>query len=262
MAGFPKCIGSCNASHILIEKCSNRLKNQHTAKTLPGTAQTYNITVNHRRRILSTTTRHPCRWNDKTLILFDSFARGLQNDNNALKDVEFTLCKRDVNGFVVDVKYRGYYLLVDNGYLSWSTTIPPSKLPPSQKELCRSEWLESMRKNVECTFGILKGRWRILKTGIRLHGVSQPDKVWMTCCALRNWLLEVDGLDAKWKNGAASEWEGELGMHSADDALQLASRQPSQQPFAMQRLNSVQIRNYDTSGSGPGPVQVSQYARV
>ena len=88
--------------------------------------------------------------------------------------------------------------------------------------------------------------------------MSQPDKVWMTCCALHNWLLEVDGLDAQWEN----DWEGELGMHSADDdALLLASRQPSQQPFAMQRLNSVQIRNYDTSGSGPGPGQVSQYAR-
>jgi hypothetical protein len=59
LAGFPRCIGSCNATHVIIEKCSNRLKNQHTAKKLPGTARTYNVTVNHRRRILSTTTGHP-----------------------------------------------------------------------------------------------------------------------------------------------------------------------------------------------------------
>ncbi|KAI2512197.1 Plant transposon protein [Fragilaria crotonensis] len=261
IAGFPGCIGSCDATHVLIEKCSNRLKNQHTAKKLPGTARTYNVTVNHRRRILSTTTGHPCRWNDKTLILFDKFARGLQNGNNPLNDVEFTLCERNENGSVIEVRYRGSYLLVDNGYLRWSTTIPPTKSPLTQKEQRWSQWLESMRKDVECTFGIMKGRWRILKTGIRLHGVSQPDKVWLTCCALHNWLLEVDGLDEHWENGVASDWEGELGMHSAEDALLLASRPSSQQPFAMQRLNSRQIRQYDSSGIGPGPGQVSQQVR-
>ena len=161
IAGFPGCTGSCNAAtRVLIEKRSNRLKNQHTAKKLPGTARTYNVTVNHRQRILSTTTGHPCRWNEKTLILFDKFARGLQNGNNPLNDVEFTaLCERDENGSVIDVRYRGSYLLVNNGYLSWSTTIPATKSPLTQKELCWSEWLEeSMQKMLNALFGIMKGR--------------------------------------------------------------------------------------------------------
>jgi hypothetical protein len=118
-----------------------------------------------------------------------------------------------------------------------------------------------MCKDVECTFGIVKGRWRILKTGIRLHGVSQPDKVWLTCCALHNWLLEVNGLDVQWENGVASDWEGKLGMHCAKDTQLLASRPASQQPFAMQRLNSRQIRQFDSSGIGPGPGQVPQQMR-
>jgi len=54
-----------------------------------------------------------------------------------------------------------------------------------------SWWLESMRKDVECTFGILKRRWQILMTGIRLHSSDSVTKVWKTCCALHNWLLEV-----------------------------------------------------------------------
>ena len=91
--------------------------------------------------------------------------------------------------------------------------------------------------------------------------MSQPDKVWLTCCALLNWLLEVDGLDDHWENGIASDWEGELGMHSAEDVLPLASRLLSQQPFAMQRLNSRQIRQHDSSGIAPGPGQVSQQVR-
>ena len=60
-----------------------------------------------------------------------------------------------------------------------------------------------MRKDVECTFGILKGRWRILKVGVSLYGnkrgLDTVDNTWKTCCALHNMLLEEDGLD--WSMG-------------------------------------------------------------
>jgi hypothetical protein len=70
---------------------------------------------------------------------------------------------------------------------------------------------------VECTFGILKGRWRILKTGIWLHSSDSVTKVWKTCCALHNRLLEVKGLNEKWDQGAPTEWEGLLGYHDIED---------------------------------------------
>jgi hypothetical protein len=34
-----------------------------------------------------------------------------KNGNDPLKDVEFTLCERDENGSVIDVRYRGSYRL-------------------------------------------------------------------------------------------------------------------------------------------------------
>ena len=40
-----------------------------------------------------------------------------------------------------------------------------------------SQWLESMRKDVEFTFGILKGHWRILKAGVCFHGVEMADNI-------------------------------------------------------------------------------------
>ena len=58
-----------------------------------------------------------------------------------------------------------------------------------------------MRKDVECIFGILKGRWRILKTGVQVYGVDKVDDVWMTCCGLHNWLLEIDGISGQWEDG-------------------------------------------------------------
>ena len=75
---------------------------------------------------------------------------------NLLKDVSFNLFERDVNGWVLRVKYKGCYLLVDNGYLRWSMVVLPTKSPLTQKELHWSEWLESMQKDVKCTFGLLR----------------------------------------------------------------------------------------------------------
>jgi hypothetical protein len=216
-AGLPGCLGSTDATHVVVEKCSARIRNAHLGPKLPGTARTYNATVNHRRRILHTTSGHPCWWNDKTLILFDTFARGIFEGNTTLNGIKFELFEKDQNGNVLTIKYSGPYLIVDNGYLSWSTTLPPSKCPATQQELKWSNWLESIRKDVECTFGILKGRWRILKTGVRLHGVDSCDKIWKTCCALHNMLLEIDGLDKAWQMGVPSDWEGELGLFSGND---------------------------------------------
>jgi len=36
--------------------------------------------------------------------------------------------------------------------------------------------------------------------------------VWLTCCALHNWLLDINGLNGEWKNGVPmSDWEGPMG---------------------------------------------------
>ena len=141
------------------------------------------------------------------------------------------------------MKYRGAWLLVDNGYLNWGTTIPPMKNTIYQDASRWSEWLESMRKDVECTFVILKGRFRILKSGIRLHGVDVADNIWMTCCALHNLLLEEDGLSV--------DWGGEIGLFDYDE-------ESDKIPFAMRRLQNPSLRrNYDSSGMGPGDIDIA-----
>ena len=159
--------------------------------------------------------------------------------------VEFVLLDEDSEGNVVEREYIGAWVISDNGYRRWSITMPPMKVTLNQPEIRWSEWVESMRKDVECTFGILKGRWRVLKAGVRLHGTEAVDKIWSTCCALHNWLLEVDGLDEQWENGhTQSDWLSEMGDHNPSD--QATS-------FALQRLASPsQFRSYDSSSMGIG----------
>jgi hypothetical protein len=58
-----------------------------------------------------------------------------------------------------------------------------------------------MRKDVECTFGILKKRFKILDHGVNVKSIHDVDKVWQTCCSLHNMILESDGLDEFWDDG-------------------------------------------------------------
>ena len=238
LAGMHGAIGSMDACHIILEKCSHRLRQNHLGGKSKQTCRSYNITVNHKRQILASTTGHPARWNDKTIILYDELARGLKN-GSILNDKSFELYERSSNGNIIAVKYRGAWLLVDNGYLNWGVTIAPMKQTVYVTETRWSEWLESMRKDVECTFGILKGRFRILKAGVRCHGVDIADNIWIKCCALHNMLLDFDGLTV--------DWIGDEGLFDFDENSDVL-------PFALQRLvNPSERRNYDSSGMGVGP---------
>jgi hypothetical protein len=145
------------------------------------------------------------------MVRLDQFISGVR-DGYLLQDNDFELLNYDRLGNVICVKYKGVYVIVDNGYLQWSCAVPPFTVTGDMDEIRWSKWLESMRKDVECTFGILKGRWRMSKSGIRLQGVDAVDKVWLMCCALHNWLLEIDGLNAEWSeiSTPGNDWEGSL----------------------------------------------------
>jgi len=243
-AGFPGCIGSMDATHIEHCRISYNCRQAHLSFKLPFTARTYNIVTNHRRRIIGTTEGHPARWNDKSLVKFDEIAMDLHEGKGIMKDLEFELYDYGENDnnhqvSVKKVKYRGAWMLVDNGYMNWGVTVPPMKSTRTKAQWRFSKWLESMRKDVECTFGIMKGRWRILKSGIRLHGTEAADQTWKTCCALHNWLLEIDGLDNKW----TSDWQGGMGDMQEEDLPQSVRTLLEEESLML---------NYDGSGMGIG----------
>ena len=80
-----------------------------------------------------------------------------------LKNNKFTLENSDGN----DESYRGAWILVDG--LNWPSLICPFKDTISIKEQRWSRWAESMRKDVESTFGILKGKNAIMSCIIPLN---------------------------------------------------------------------------------------------
>ncbi len=137
-------------------------------------------------------------------------------------------------------------MIVDNGYLNWPTTVPLLKTSCSTFNICFAQWLEFIRKDIECTLGILKGHFWILKTGIQLMGQESADNMFLTCCKLHNWLLNEGGLFKDWENGVQSNWEGPLGFHDIQD-------DEHHTPDVVWRLMSwTALRSYDVPGMGYG----------
>jgi hypothetical protein len=86
----------------------------------------------------------------------------------------------------------GAYLISDSGYLPWPEAICPYSGEPCQTlEGYFSTNLESVQKDVECTFGILKKRWRVLNSSMLFRDIGVCEKIFVACCCLHNFLLEV-----------------------------------------------------------------------
>ena len=225
-AGMNGCIGSGDGTHIMMLNCPSWAANSHKGFKLNLPARTYNLTVSHTKLILCSTTGHPSTWNDKTLVLYDELLSGV-HDGTKYNDHVFKLLERKSNGEIIEVEYQGVWFMVDNGYLDWSCTVPPVKDATTYQTLRFSEWLESMRKDVECTFGILKQRFSVLRNGIRLGSIKNVDQVWLTCCAIHNKLILLDGMNENWGIG-----ESDVNVSNQNNTTN-----QNHQPFSVTRLN-------------------------
>jgi len=56
-----------------------------------------------------------------------------------------------------------------------------------------SKHVESIRKDIECTFGILKQHFHILKHWSQQKFQANIDNIFVACCILHNLILEEDG---------------------------------------------------------------------
>ena len=96
-------------------------------------ARTYNIHVTHRRRILYTTSGHPALWNDKTLQLFDDYAKPLpavpeQEVENEVPG-PMQVCKMDLPTFKSKL-INHFDIMWKRGLLEWPSrngTNPPPR---------------------------------------------------------------------------------------------------------------------------------------
>lgn len=118
-------------------------------------------------------------------------------------------------------------------------------------EIRWSQWLESMRKDVECTFGILKSRWTILDKGVQARKIENADQVWKTCCELHNMLLEIDGYDEIWEGGIPSDPDVSNSTCFAINRLNNPLQFPRPEVAPKETNIDDVMSGYDDSGTTP-----------
>ena len=134
-AGFPGCVGSSDATHITADRCEYNLKNNHLGPMSSLTARSYNICVNHCRWILHSAPGGPVCWNDQMMVRFNHFITKIRSDGLNLQDNTFELLACGKGGEVIAVTYKSVYVIIDNGYLNWSCTVPLFTVTSNRDEI-------------------------------------------------------------------------------------------------------------------------------
>lgn len=244
LAGFNGCIGSIDGAHAGFLSCPSWASVNHRGQKLATPSRNCNAAVTHSHQIIGTTCGHPGSWNEKTMTLFDDLIRGV-NERRHYSNNEFKLFEMNKDKKLVELTCKGAWFIVDNGYLNWSCTVLPMKNPMSYEEISFSEWLESMRKDVECTFGSLKKIFAMLKCGLRSGSIEQCDELWLTCCALHNLILFNDGSCKGWETGRKrcplekSDEEHEIDYDSDYDEDEHEDEDEENIEFALRRLSRL-----------------------
>ncbi|XP_071694797.1 uncharacterized protein [Rutidosis leptorrhynchoides] len=120
---------------------------------------------------------------------------GSNNDNNVLNESD--LLEDLLDGRAPEVRYtvngheftKGYYL-VDDIYPEWATLAKSFKYPIEQKNLKFKRFQEAARKDVERAFGVLQGRWEIIKHPARPFSINKIRRIMYICVILHNMITE------------------------------------------------------------------------
>ena len=191
-SGCPGCIGSVDCVHIVWDKCNAGMRSLCCGKEKVPTL-VFEVVCSHTKRIL-----HVSKWfggtvSDKTIAKIDP---AMDLVKQKYKSCIWKSLYVDEDGIEKEKNHVGYYYICDGGYHLWETLIPPYKHQiEGSDEMSWSHNIESIRKDIECVFGILKKRFLFLKNPIRLHHPETIDALFVTCCVLHNILLDYDGYD-------------------------------------------------------------------
>jgi hypothetical protein len=89
---------------------------------------------------------------------------------------------------------KGLYFITDNGYPRWAVLIRPDNNAQDSADVFFMKWIESVRKDIECVFGILKSRFRFLRNAISYHSPKTITNAFKVAATLHNILLKYDNL--------------------------------------------------------------------
>jgi hypothetical protein len=195
--GFPGCLGSVDGVHLHWARCPARLLSRH--KGAKGYAsRSFNVTVDHRKFVQHVASSKPGAMNDKSTVRYDPHVIAVRRGQ--YKDFRFKARGKTITGG---------WLMSDGGYHRWRCLQCPRPHDSRPHVRTWSKALESVRKDVECTFGVMKGRFRILKLPFEFQSAQHIDYVFYTCAYLHNRILRYQSFGEVWQDDV--DWVGQAG---------------------------------------------------
>lgn len=120
--------------------------------------------------------------------LLDSFANGKFEGISTPIQYE-TIQEVNENEFISKA-HNFPYLFVDGIYPEIAPFVKSYRFSNDEKEKRFIKKHEGFRKNVECCFGVLKGKWRIIDTPCRLRNPNEMCTILQACIILHNMCVE------------------------------------------------------------------------
>ncbi|GJW71613.1 ALP1-like protein isoform X1 [Tanacetum coccineum] len=95
--------------------------------------------------------------------------------------------------FVVNrITYKKGYYLADGIYPTWSTFVKTFSVARDEKTLKFKRVQESARKDIERAFGVLQGRWGIIRQPARALQINTLKRIMYCCIILHNMILQSE----------------------------------------------------------------------
>lgn len=186
-AGFPGCVGAVDCVHVRLWGCPEEYKILSTGKEKFPT-RVFQVVCDFNRRVLHSTVGYYGSYNDKTVLVRDKFMNNLKSGLVG-ENVEWTIFSAEG---IPTVKIGELYVICDGGYLNWNVLISNVKRSDNESVQRWSNMQESLRKAIECCFGIIKQRFRIFKKGVDFPSFELLDDTWFTGLALHTMLIDVE----------------------------------------------------------------------
>ncbi|GJV10900.1 ALP1-like protein [Tanacetum coccineum] len=105
-------------------------------------------------------------------------------------------CPFVVNGHT----YRKCYYLADGIYPAWSTFVKTFSVARDEKSLKFKRVQEAARKDIERAFGVLQGRWGIIRQPARAMQINTLKRIMYCCIILHNMILEDEGFEVNFRD--------------------------------------------------------------
>ncbi|KAL6643200.1 hypothetical protein ACP70R_021381 [Stipagrostis hirtigluma subsp. patula] len=182
--GFPGMLGSVDCMHWRWENCPTAWKGQYTRGDYGVPTIILEAVASYNLRI----------WH-----AFFGVA-GSNNDINVLN--QSPLFMETIKGeaprvrfFVNGNQYDTGYYLADGIYPEWAAFVKSISSPQLEKHKLYARTQEGARKDVERSFGVLQGRFNIVRRPARLWSTRTIKRIMQACVILHNMIVEDEGVE-------------------------------------------------------------------